>query len=268
MAVPDFLAGALNTDFRYFSRAGVTDVNTIISDLNTELIALGWTDASGVGTGPFKTPTRADGAFIVLTLARTSAVRLSLVVTDPAGMVVTPAAGLEVDIDAGGTEIRLYTGKFHVCIDSARVTPEAFYCAILDRSPEELALPRPIYVCSYGPRSNLGAITNQSWCSHYGIPVDGVAYAACNGTSSWVVERGIVAAGLNRLTVSGALMPVPFEFGKDGWLMGRMPQALIIDGGQVYGTEITVPLDTGVTGIFKVAGFSADASGKLMFRKA
>ncbi len=123
MAVPTFLAGVLNTDFNYLSRAGVADTITVLNDLNTQLTALGWTcsvtGASPNAVGTYQSLTRSDGAFIKIVATQpAAATTLSYVVTDSAGLTMV-GAGIRQYIDAGGTEVRIYgkqvrrLGRFH-----------------------------------------------------------------------------------------------------------------------------------------------------------
>ena len=270
MAVPNFLAGALNTDFRYLSTPGVVDVNTIISDLNTELTALGWTDTGGLGTGPWKSPTRADGVFIILTATRSAATRIIYVVNDPNGLQVNwpnATGDCRQDIDVAGTEIRYYTGKFHVCVDSVRPTPECFWAAIMDHYPDALGNPSAVYMTSRGPRSAAGTL--QGTCEeHYGMPITASNYQVYATTASWLSTRQPTTTSVRWLAFGGGLMPIPEEFIRDSLMMGRIPQALLVDYGQAFGAEITVPIDTGVTGVFKVVGLPSASQFRMMFRKA
>lgn len=263
MAVPVFL----NTAYRYLSTLAVTDVNTIISDLNAELLALPdpWIDTLALGTGPWQSPTRADGAFIKITAARISATRISWIVNDHNGMLVDNATDTRQDIDAAGTEIRYFTGPFHVCVDSIRATPETWFCAILDRTPELLAAPRPLYVASQGPRSTGAVLGNQTWHAIWVLIYGGTAYGA---SINYVGIRAPVLINYDRMTVSGALMFVPFEIQEGDFFHGRIPQCLLLDSGQSFGTDLVVPLDTGVSGTFKVVGCTTAVQGRIAFRKA
>lgn len=264
MAVPVFL----NTAYRYLSTLAVTDVNTIISDLNAELLALPdpWIDNGGVGTGPWQSPTRADGAFIKITAARISATRISWIVNDHNDMLVNNATDTRQDIDAAGTEIRYFTGPFHVCVDSIRAAPETWFCAILDKTPEDLANPRPTYVAHKAPRDTAGTLDGSRYWSYlWMLIVGGTAYTS--GYTYAAIRLPQVQV-VDRLTVSGALMFVPYEIQENDWFHGRIPQVLLVDSGQAFGAELVVPLDTGVSGTFKVVGCITVYDGRIAFRKA
>ena len=47
-----------------------------------------------------------------------------------------------------------------------------------------------------------------------------------------------------------------------------MPQCLVVDDQHVAGTEFTVPIDVGVTAVFKVSYKTATADRKIAWRKA
>lgn len=271
MAVPTFLAGALNTDFRYKSTAVVVDVNTIISDLSGELVALGWTDASGVGTGPWTSPAHASGAFIVITATRISATRIAWIVKDHRGLLVNNDTDTRQDIEAVGSEVRYYANKFGCWVDSARVTPECWGCGIIDNSPETFGVPRSSYMASKGPRRNSdGSLINQALNAFYYLEVDGTSYISANSAFG---QRNPAIATTVHSTFTGALLFCPFDvqYGVTalGFLQGRLFQTLTVDStAGTFGAEFTVPIDTGVTGVFKVIGLTTISTWRVCARKS
>lgn len=176
MGVPAFL----NSSFRYFMRSTVTDVQTIINDLYSELVTNGgWTcTQGGVGQSPtaFLSPTRADGVSFKIQLTRDSATRLSWVVTDQWGLQVNNQTNTKQDIDAGGTNIHYYTGEFHVGVNSSRATPEFFGCGVLDHDPEAIDEPRATYWATTGPRQTSGTLVTNGMGTVFRY--SGTAYAA------------------------------------------------------------------------------------------
>lgn len=261
MAVPDFL----NTAYRYKVTAAVVDVNTIISDLSAELVANGWTDASGIGTGPWTSPVRSDGAWFMITATRISATRIAWVVNDQNGLLVNNATDTRQDIDAGGTTIYYYTGPQHACVDSARATRETWWCAMLDRYPEALAIPRPIVIASGGPRNNAGATAAQGWDQNWLLEAGDTSYTLSPYHSG---HRNPYGSTYDQITMSGALLFGPYEIQFEGWFFGRICQCLITDKGQAFGTELTVPIDTGVDGTFTVVGCTSNGALRMAFRRA
>lgn len=263
MAIPQFLS----SEFRYKSTSSVTDVNTIISDLNSELTSLSdpWTDLGGTGVGPWRSPSRSDGAFIKITATRISATRIAWVVNDHNGMLVNNGTDTRQDIDTAGTTVCYYTGPFHVFVDSVRTTPECWWCAILDRYPGDLADPRPIYIASTGPRNNAGTLTGYDWQNIWLLREGSTSYTY---SAYHAITRAPYTTAISRLTVAGSYLTVPFEVAYDIYWYGRVPQSLIVDSSLAFGTELTVPIDTGVTGTFKIVGLATSTYGRLAVRKA
>ena len=264
MAVPDFL----NHGFRYFTRAGVTDVNTIISDLMSELVTNGsFTDVGGTGVGPFKSPVGADGSYFSITLARTSATRLNWLVYDQWGLLINNQTSNNQDIDAAGTMVRYYTGPDYVIVESARATNEVFMTARLNQWPEEVAKMRPSFIASTGPRNNAGTLTNNGCLQMFALALYATSYA----TANQVVKCGLYASNESHLvTISGAYMFMPAEVVATGYhcLLGRLPNVLLVDTNAVIATEFVVPIDVGVTGTFKVLGFASSDYRRLAARIA
>jgi hypothetical protein len=262
MAVPSFLSG----DFRYLSHAAVVDVADIITDLMTELVTNGdWTDEGAVGTGPFKSPVDAvDGSFMLKTLTRTSATRLQIATVDHNALSLD-AGATYVDIDAGGTEIRYFTGPNHVAIESIRASPECHWAARLNYWPEEAGKVRASFVKGQGPR--YGAGTSYLNWSYINVRDIGFGSYASNGNA---VARRINGVATVLVTLTGAYMFLPFDicdYNQHIW-HGRIPQCLLVDDQHAVGTEFTVPIDTGVTGVFKVSGLAALLDRKIAWRKA
>jgi len=272
MSVPNFLSG----NFRYLSRPGVTDVNTIISDLASELAANGWTDiGSPPGGGPFKSPVNAtDGSYFKLTLTRVSATALLLLINDMFGTAINyDTSGAQQYIDAGGTEIRCFSGPDYVVVESMRATPEVFWAQRLNVWPETPGLVRPTFVVQYGPRDHSGNLGNLTWAFLNLRELNG---GFSNRQGGHVIVRSGNAPGSPIglfVTTSGAYMFEPLDLvdatytSQPSYLLGRCPQCLLVDQQHLAGTEFTVPIDTGTTGVFKVSGLGASSTRKVAFRK-
>jgi hypothetical protein len=265
MAIPVHL----NTAYRYKETLAVTDVQTIINDLCVELVTSGgWTcTLGGSGQTPttFKSPVRSDGLFWTIKCTRISATRIAYIVNDHSGMLVNNATDTRQDIDAGGTVIQYFTGPFHVCVNSARTTPECWYSALLDQTPEPIGTPRPTYVASYGPRDTAGTwLLGGYYYTTWMLKMNDTVYRS----GDWGIMRKSTD-GNSRKTHNGALLCEPLEFtDTQGWLMGRLCQAFIVDSTTAFGADVTIPLDGVNTGVFKVVGSILNMSGKLAFRKS
>jgi hypothetical protein len=269
MAVPNFLSG----NYRYLSTAGVTNVNTIITDLNAELITNGvWT--GGVTGTPGTTnytltatsAVRSDGAYAVLVAVWVSATRIKFTFTDRFSLLVNNQTDTRLDIDAGGTEVRYYTNAFGLCVDSNRATPECFIAGMLDRTPATFAIPHESCYASAGPRNNAGTLTTQTIRDVFLLAPGGTAYAT--GTSAGFVAHQPLTGTMDRYSMTGAYFCTTYEFCTSQYSMGRVFQAIMVPSTLAFGTEIVVPIDTGTTGTFKVVGLVAGLQARVAYRKA
>lgn len=259
MTLPAFV----DTPFRYKETQGVLDVATVITDLRAELLALGWTEPVG---NTFQSPARADGIFFQFIIARLSATRVSMVVKDQWGVQVNNQTTTQMDVQATGSTVRYYTGPLHLCLSFDRSdTPEAFFCGVMEVSPETMGIPYAYYFTSRGPRDNTGAYSNAGYNQFYAKAIGATAYTA---SSVGIIDRRAYSA--QGYTVSGAIYIVPLEFvsGSGFYAYGRLFQAVIVPADLAFGAEVTMPLDDQTTGVFKVAGFVTTNNGRLAFRKS
>ena len=263
MSIPSFLAGA----YRYFSRAGVTNVAAITADLAVELVANGWTDEGGVGTGPFKSPVSIhDGSYMRIVLAVSSATRLQWQCYDCLGTLINNQTSSKQDIDAGGTTIHYFTGPDFCCVHSARTAPETFYVCRLNQYPHAEGDVRPTFVCQRGPRQDDGTL-QQSVANWYGRLLDATAYAI---TRFNPCPQKPYTNTVTRVSLSGAYVTWPVEFVDPTLNMwwGRPPQLLLVDGAIAFGTELSVPIDVGLNGTVRVIGFTTALNMRMAIRKA
>ncbi len=263
MAIPVFLQG----DFRFRETAGVTDVNTIISDLLSELVTNGsWTDLGG---NVYKSPADFWGRYAKLALTRNAATDLGVSITDHAG--ATVCAG-KILIDAGGTTVRYYTGPGHCVVESARATPEHFRLFRLNPHPDpDGILLFPWVAMSY--RDSAGTARTSTYATSFGYSYATGAYVNTDRHFSGTFGSNNVYMSRCR-TMSGALFCLPYDAYISGptdyaWA-GRAPHALLVNSSVLDGAEITVPVDAGVTGTFKAVGGTAQTGYaiKLAMRKA
>lgn len=265
MAIPNFL----NSNYRYLSVSGITDVQSIIDNLVGELVTNGdWSVVSGgVGVSPttLKSSVRpVDGAFIQVVITRNSATRIQYQAYDHGGLLINNQTSCQQDIDAGGTEVRFFTGTYHFCVDSIRATPECYDCGILDRSPSAVGVPRANYYSSQGPRSNTGTLSNQAVSSVFLLPPGTTSYLS--GGNDGVVPRDPLVTSA-QTSVTGAYITFPYELCSTIYSMGRAYQAILVPSSLSFGTEITVTIDTGVTAVFKVVGRTTTKDCRLAMRK-
>ncbi len=269
MSTPTFLASS----FRYLSTTGVTDVQTIIDKVILECVTNGspaWTTTvggTGISPSEVKSPAGATGgARFTFNMTRVTATRLAIIVKDHLGLLVNNGTDSRLDIDVAGNTVVLFTGQYHLCIDSQRAAPECFFATIMDQTPDTLDKVRINYMTSHGPRLTAGTLSNQTWDDVYLLAVGGTSYAANNFGIS---KRGMTATS-QLLTVSGANLFLPVEYcgATPGYMFGRIPQALLVDSAATFGAIYTVPIDTGVTGDFQVCGLTTALNARVAWRKA
>jgi hypothetical protein len=258
MSVPQFLASA----YRYKIDAGVTDVQTIINSVYAELIANGWTctvGGSGLTPTTMLSPVRSDRIRFSLTLTRTAATTLTLSVIDDLNCPVT-AAAKTINIDAGGSDIRYCTGALFCYISSNySVSKRLFICGVFDNYPiASLADPYPGYFATDSLTSWYDVCAKSPETSDY----ETTGFASVQRLNNWNSDQQLVS-------MSGAYIFHPAEIQNVATeiMLGRFPQIVVLDDGIAFGTELIVPIDTGITGTFVVVSNDGTA-GKLAFRKA
>jgi hypothetical protein len=142
-----------------------------------------------------------------------------------------------------------------------------------DNSPETFGVPKVSHWATRGPRRNSdGAILNTALENLFYWDIQGAAtaYASANPC---VNRRNPVNTATVHTTHAGSLLFVPYEgqYGAtgEGMLFGRIFQTLMVDSvAGTFGAEFTVPIDTGVTGVFKVIGMTATQTWRACARKS
>lgn len=283
MTAPSFL----NTDFAYLRLTGVTDVQSIMDALLTMLettlsatptgvfpTTQRWSTVSGT---TYKSPVDARGRWGQVALTRTSITRLRLQVSDPSGQVHDG----EVDIAGAGSTVDLYAGPGHLWVECNNAgTWETFRFAISDPTPEALDSGGAYVFCG----SARDGTTGGAWGNSAGVLPDCWA-GRCSGgslmsftfTSYGARPMCPIADNVNShlLTEAGSdvVAPigigVPTDFGNsfvNNFYCGKLYQAICVDAGQTPGAVLAVPIDTGVTGNFKVTNLSSSGSIRLAVR--
>jgi hypothetical protein len=264
MSVPAFLAG----NFRYLETAGVTDVNTIISDMRAELVNAtnGWTEPVA---GSFKSPVDSYGRFIVIALTRQSATRIAFVVTDKwAQQIVNDT----FDIDAGGCMVRYFTGPDCCYVETVRATTPEFGMAWkANISPEIDGIDGYAWF-AHTYRNSTGTTQTNTFSTAFGW--NGSSYQSGEYLCSAEMYSSNVSFSNGR-TCSGTHLFVPEECfhyapGAAVWAWaGRMPQVVQGPNSLAAGSEVTIPIDDGVNATFKKTCSRTGTFGvNLFFRKA
>jgi hypothetical protein len=267
MTAPSFL----NTDAQYTHLTGVTDVNTVMTALATLLtstlsstptgvftVTQQWSNPSGT---TYQSPVDARGRYMTVALTRTTATRLRFTISDPTGTLIDG----EIQIAAGGSTVDLYAGPGHLYVESNNAgTWEPARAIISDPTPEALDS-GPSYVWAgtyrdtsgnlvssganmsfwggrYAGGSQIGLTTLQNLGSR---PLMG---AQDTGNTKLLTEAGSdVAAplGISNATSSALINSAAYYAGK-------LYQVICVNSDQSAGAVLAVPIDTGITGNFRV----------------
>lgn len=252
MAVPEFL----NSSHYYTEITGVDDVQDIIDALGTILKTTNspvWTEPVG---GTFVSPVDGDGRYFQVAVSRVDQDTLQLVVTDQYS---TAICTKRIDINASGSPtcaVKIYSGQYHLWIDTILATLENFRSGLLDLSPSAQTDWNTIVYGAAHRNSSGTATSNQNNV----LSISGVADS-----------QELVVFPITYSNYAPTVDPVGNNVfwpvfvrngsGSGGKLGGRMYQALIGSTGIAYGAEVTVPIDSGVTAKFRAAGASPYNSG-------
>lgn len=257
MAVPNFLSSS----FRYLLSAGVTDVNTIIANFESETVTNGnpvWTKPSA---GLYQSPVNAQGRWFDVLLTRIDATTLEMRLRNWQGTTITTR---RCYIDAGGSNVRIFSGRNHFDIICERPTPEAVGGGMLDLTPEaQDSHLDTIY--GYGYRTAAGAVdgagANWPW----------MANLASGITPTLLGQVPATADGVRSLlkTNAGTYLWIPCVLAKYGGVVcGTAYQRLVCSVELAAGSEVDVPIDVGMTGTFIVTAIGATTYTRLAIRKA
>jgi hypothetical protein len=257
MTTPIFLSSS----YRYFERGPVTDVQTIMDDFADEVInhnTPAWTNPSGT---IYKSPVDGDGRFFQVNLSRVDAQKLTMELTDQNAVSIMIRRIIIPSTSA--VMVRIYTGEFHFCIDveCPGADPEYFWGGILDLSPESQST-HTKYVWGFGSCNNTTEVYSNGYFQSV-FMFDDAASASVRRINHFVCE--ISGRTRPRLDLMGYMLFYPLMFyvqpvgGGDYKYAGRAYQQVLVP--DIYGqagTEITIPIDVGITGTFRILGGLVD----------
>lgn len=281
MTAPSFLA----TEYAFTELVGVTDVQTIMNSLATMLTSTltttatnpwpngqRWTNPSGT---TYLGPSDAGGKFMQITLTRTTITRLRFQVNDIGGQV----SDGEIQIAAGGSQVEIYAGPGH-CVVTANNggTWETFRAFMADPTPEPLSANNSSYLVATGHRNNAGTVQNTnmlSWNYRFygGTLSQSVLFVYGNYAVSWFPAQ---AASVNThlMTQAGSNVAIPYyqacpsANGVDDWKpSGKNFQIILVDSNLAPGSDQSVPIDTGVVGVFRIIRMAPQRSLLMAVRK-
>jgi hypothetical protein len=242
MAVPSFLA----TTHRYLQTAAVVDVNTIISNLQSELVTNGtWTL---LGAGNFKSPVDSSGRFWSILATRIDATTLQVVTYDQNG---TTVATRRIKLDVAGNTVRYFTGEMHCHVVSVRaVTPEHLGSFMVDPTPDSKSASF-VYIFCRGYYDGAGANAETTSLEMWVAIIAGTPASAERCLS---VCPGSTLSSLK--SISGTFIFAPFgvyvTLTSLVFISGFIPQVMAADTTLAFGSTYTVPIDIATTAIFMV----------------
>ena len=271
MAVPSFLSGA----FSHTLLSACTDVQAIMDQMSADLVGLGWTQTVGVSgdtTQEFTTPVGATAAeFFVVNCVRISATDLQVIITDGFGQLFCYPTHSHIYIDALGTNVSVFGGVDvpYFMISANRATPESIAAWQTDKYPDAHGNPMPRWVC-LPCRTSAGALSSNNWANClFKSPAD-TSYSTVVSYYLW--RQWYAASGTAQSTFSGAMLVHPIEYQADGYWMGRLPNALLIDDSYSIFSEYVIPIDydgvTFTTGTFRVIAEAVQFEQRMAIRVA
>ncbi len=261
MTAPAFLA----TSFYFTELAGVTDVQTILDTLATLLKTTNsppWTEPTA---GTFQSPVDSYGRCFTMTPVKESATRLSWVIKDRAGIRMHVETKLQVDTAVGGSVVRIYSGQYHLVIESMNgATRELLMASIIDQAPETPGQPASYIAVWAGARNAAGTLMGNGFDSWH---LNGAA------TGPRLLQPVVYSNASEFLAHDGSIIFAPVDIcsgALSAILYGRLYQFLFSDDAVVPGSDYTVPLDDSATGIFRgLTNVANGANGfSLSIRKA
>lgn len=281
MAPPSFL----NTSFAFQSLSGVTDVQTIIDAIitmitvtlpatPTDMFPNGerWTFVSGTR---YKSPVDAAGRFMEVEFVRGSATSITWTVRDPLGL-ITAANGVILLTSPSPAEI--FAGPGHLMVQMVQSSAwEVGRAFMTDPTPEPLGS-YPVYVYGGNRRDqNTNFITNGLsfvyWMHRF---YGGTVTTSHTVAQAWALPYMPIqdTANTHLRTQAGSDIAAPYftaipsSTGADDWRNGgKLFQTIVVDSSYVAGSDITVPIDTGTSGIFRVTRMTGHGARQFAVRK-
>jgi len=257
--------------YSYRSDAAMTDWNTFLTNINTELVTNnGWTTPSA---NLYKSRVDAGGRWIDLLFTRVSATNLEIRMRDHLGRTVYTR---RVQLAAGGTTIEYFTGWYYCVVQSLQATAELLQAYILEPSPDTELMLYNVGILGTAYRTTADA--NDSQGSQVMMAFGLIDTTQVYSFASRMAPGSSTTAntGLNKIMVSGSIVTEPIipDVGtvtaSTCKSQGQVFQAWGVDNGRAFGTDLTIKVDTGVTATFRVLSIPVATNGttRMAMRKA
>jgi hypothetical protein len=265
------LPSFLNTAFAYTPLSNVSDMATVITAVDTMLTSTlpvtptavfpsgqRWTN---LGSGVYKSPVDSAGRFMLVTLVRVSAIRLQFRIDDPTGLLQDG----RMDLSNVNSPVFIYGGPGHLIIEEFNSQSGVWeICAaiISDPTPEPL-LASPVYVwCRTSRDAGGGLQGNNGSCDWWMGRNSGGSNTTGSGfvkllTRPHMPAQDTTATHLQTQAGSNVAAPAAIEIpittnANNQRNVGKLYQCCLVDGNQVAGGDLPIPIDTGVIGTFRV----------------
>lgn len=260
MAPPAFLASS----FGYQSLLAQTDFTAVIASVSAMLLAQTppWTNPSG---NIFKSPVDGSSRFFDVTLTRDAATELHVIIRNESALVI---ADRKIDMDAS-TEIRVFAGQFHFCIEAVRAgIHELAGGGLLDLSPRPQNS-HSNYVYGFGYRNAANTVDGGGGSSGQFTSIDNGTVAIADRIAHQTAPS---LGAVDHFEASGFSEHTPAKLiaNTSGFVrrQGRFYQHWMVPNTFADGAEIPIPIDVGATGVFKVLGRTPISGiAKLAIRK-
>lgn len=247
MTVPVHLASS----HKYTYNLAVADATALIALVIADCVTNGNPAWTNLGGNVIKSPVDSYGRFYTVGMTATSGTQLTLVVTDQYGTVIDTRC---IDLNgAPGNDCVIYSGQYHLWIDSMRATPENFRSGILDCTPQAQNVWNTAVYC-LAMRNSANTVTSNetNYLSISGVTAANTLILTLAAVSNTSYAQQTPAGDYifwPVWVINTALTPYR--------TMGRMYQVLVGPGNLAIGTLVNVPIDTGVLAKFRVCGTSS-----------
>lgn len=246
------VAAFLNSSHYYNTIAATYDVQDIIDELGTILKTTNspvWTEPVA---GTFKSPVDAFGRWFSVAVSRIDADTIQYVVKDQYDNTIRTS---RMDLNADpGNEVKIYSGQYHLWIDSMRATPENFRSGLLDLSPQaQDAWNTVVYSAAY--RTSDGTSGGESKRLSIAGQADSEVLVVTPNAQNYAFYTDPLGNNI--------YWPLFVRNHSTSQLVGRMYQVVLCPKSIAAGAEVTVPIDTGVTAKFRVAGATTSEAAQM-----
>lgn len=240
----------------YHQLTGVTDFQTVLTDLATRLVGVGWVViSSGVGALTVESPLVDTVRFFRMTFVLASSTRLQCTVRDR-----TLRSTSQREMQLSGTVIigLYYSARYLYIINETAATGEAIYASLVSLSPEsETTHDRDTVF--FGSRNNAGTLASNAVTS-LELVTSGLTFTAQSATvriynPSCVLD---LSGGVCCMHISGARRWNAIWIHSNGPIHGRLYNAIFMASSVApIGVEYFVPIDEANTSKFKTINIPA-----------